>query len=149
MIYEGKKGNLMKAFESVLSVMTKYQASCSPNKDIRLRGLKWEPPPFSCYKLNMDRVTFFDMQKTGVVFIVRDHKGQVLLAASIFESIVNENETIEVIVVLRSLQLCLQQGFSNLIIESDCFILMERLNVVQEPHTILDNILLEIKHIMS
>lgn len=57
--------------------------------------MKWELPPFDYYKLNVDGAMFCDLQKSGIGWVVCDHGGKVLLAASLVERNVPVLETME------------------------------------------------------
>lgn len=88
------------------------------------------------------------MQKVGIVFIVPDHRGRPTMATNIAEQNVTNPESIEVLAIFKSLQLCLHQGIPRLIIESDCLLLMEEIQSQDSPNSILNNILLDIKDLM-
>lgn len=60
--------------------------------------------------------------------MVRDYSSKVIMLASVAESIVASPEAIEALAVLKSLQICTHLGIPNLIIESDCLLLVEELN---------------------
>lgn len=62
---------------------------------------------------------FFNLYKIGVGVIVWDNKGKPIFAASLAEMHVCQSESIKALSILRGLQLCTHQGFTNLIIESD------------------------------
>lgn len=67
---------------------------------------------------------FFYQQKAGVGVILRDHKGEVLVAYSKVETEMTSPEFIEVIAMLKGLKFCAQQGVPKLILESDCLLLV-------------------------
>lgn len=152
MVYEGISVQPLETFERAVSVLTNSQASQQQNEVLKSKAVKWEPPPFDYYELNADEVLFFDFKKSGIRCVVCDHRGKVLLAASLTEKNVPDPKTIEVLAssmaLLRSLQLCMHQGFQNLIIESDCSPLVEEVLSQQAPNSILGNILLDIGNLM-
>lgn len=61
----------------------------------------------------------FDSQEAGIAVILRNSMGEVIMAATIKENMVQQLKIIEFLAILRGLQLCLHLGFQNLIIESD------------------------------
>lgn len=87
--------------------------------------IKWKALPIECFKLNVDGVIFLELQKAGVGAIVRDHAGKVILAASILEENGANAKSIKAIAIPRGLQICIHQGISKLIIESDGFVAIE------------------------
>lgn len=100
--------------------------------------LHWELPngnPFpwflqvecGCY------IVFWYSEGGGIGFIIRDRKGKVALVVSVEEKIVENFETIEALVVFWSIQLCIHHGFTNLVIESDCLLLVEEILSLQAP----------------
>lgn len=147
-IYEEKAITLLESFERAISVMFNYKTSISQGKT-RPKKLKSEPPPTGFLKLNVDDAICFDLQKTGIEFVVRDHKGKAILTASILESKVANPKTIEALAILRSLQLCMHQGIANLIIESDCMLIVDQRTTTGNSSSTLSNILLDMKELMS
>lgn len=71
------------------------------------------------------------------------------MVGSIAESNVANSKSIEVLVILRNLQLCMHRGISNLIIENDYRLLVEEISSAETPNSTLGNILLDIKDLMS
>lgn len=102
-----------------------------------------------CLKLNMDGAVFSELQIAGVGVIVRDHAGKAILEASIPEASVANAKTIEAIAILRGLQICMHQGISKLINESDCLVVIEEISSHADSNTELGNVLLDIKELMS
>ncbi|XP_042965942.1 uncharacterized protein LOC122299620 [Carya illinoinensis] len=137
--------------DHALSVQSSF-VSCSQQKNpdhIKLNGL-WSPPPEGFLKLNVDGALFFDQKKAGIGAVLRDGRGEVILAASKMECYIEEPETIELVAILRGLQLCIQSGISKLVVESDCKLLVEILQ--QEPQqdaSQLGNLTSEVKRLMS
>lgn len=46
----------------------------------------WQPSEDCVFKLNVDGVLFIDLQEVGMDIILRDNKGEVILAASLREN---------------------------------------------------------------
>lgn len=80
--------------------------------------------PLVFLKLNEDGALFFYLQKAKIGCIICDHQHKVIMAVSIVDNYAMNPETIEVLAILRSQQLCMPQGLHNLIIESDCLLLL-------------------------
>lgn len=125
--HEGKNIEPCEAFKSILSMLRNFQGNCLLNNPLQQEGTKWEPPPIGSVKLNVDGVLFLDIQKVGIGFICLDHVGKVVLATSIVVGNVGEPETIEALAIFRSLQHCVPQRITHLMLESDCYLLVEEL----------------------
>lgn len=97
----------------------------------------------------MDDALFFDTQKVGIGFIVWDQAGKVMLAASVAKKNVDNPAVIEALVALHSFQLCMHNGFTNIILESDCLLLVEEVLSPAAPCSILGNIILDIRNLMQ
>lgn len=54
---------------------------------------------------------------------------------------------IEALVALGSLQLCMHQSFSNIILESDCLLLVEEILPLANPSSLLGNLVLDIRNL--
>lgn len=72
------------------------------------------------FKLNVDGALFFNLQHTGISFILRDSKGNCIMATSVQDIASLNPKTIGTLTILRGLQQCMHMGISCLIIESDC-----------------------------
>ncbi|KAF5481238.1 hypothetical protein F2P56_001906 [Juglans regia] len=114
--------------DHAMSVQTCY-TSFSQQKNINKKkyGCHWNPPPASFLKLNVDGSLFFDQKKAGIGAVLRDEKGDIIFAASKVEFHIEEPDIIELVVVVRGLQLCLQFGITKVQVESDCKLLIDDL----------------------
>ncbi|KAF5442204.1 hypothetical protein F2P56_034891 [Juglans regia] len=65
--------------------------------------LKWKPPPLDVLKLNTDGAMFTDLRRAGVGFLLRDAKGELVVAASRAEFDVENPEAIELLAVFRGI----------------------------------------------
>lgn len=70
------------------------------------------------------------------------------MTASIFENDFTDPESIENLKILRGLQLCMHLEISNLMIESDCLIVVEELQHPEASCSLLSNLLLDINKTM-
>lgn len=109
----------------------------------------WESPLEGNFKSNVDGAVFFDLKKIVISFIVKDNKGEVLIAASIPKSSIVNPEFIKALAILRRLQLCMHQRISSLVIESDCLQVVEKIVQQEAPSSAIGNILMDIKKSMS
>ncbi|XXG86241.1 hypothetical protein AAC387_Pa11g1173 [Persea americana] len=72
-----------------------------------MEALHWHPPPTGVVKLNVDGVIFENVQKAGVGAVLRDEKGNVIMALSKIETWVAKADDIEAVAALRGLQMVL------------------------------------------
>lgn len=108
------------AIEWSLSIYSLY-IDCSSALTPKLGRIRaWQPPPEGWFKVNIDVTLFFDIQEACIRATVRDNRGDIMLVASIKEKQVQEPKTIQSLAILRGLQQCLHLGITNLIIESNC-----------------------------
>lgn len=142
-IFKGKANNPVTDIERALALkicheqvkITKIQTSSN---------FTWDPPPPGS---NVDGAIFFNYEKAGVGCLLRDAQGDLIMAASSPE-ILAEPATIEALAILRGLQLSIHLELSNLIIKSDCLLLVEEV-LQATPSSMVSNIVLEIKEVMS
>ena len=71
------------------------------------------------YKLNFDAAIFTDISTSGVGVIIRNEKGQVMVALSSKGLAVIDSEKVEVLACRQAMEFALDDGFSNLIVEGD------------------------------
>ncbi|KAF5470679.1 hypothetical protein F2P56_011176 [Juglans regia] len=109
---------------------------------------RWKPPSSSFLKLNVDGAVFADGNKAGVGLVLRDENGKVVWAATKAEDAVDAPVTIELIAVLRGLQLCQPLGIPNLVVETDCLSLVQELQGTQESFSPNGNLIKDAKELM-
>ncbi|KAG6693248.1 hypothetical protein I3842_10G159900, partial [Carya illinoinensis] len=149
-IYEDVSLNINTAVNNALPLKQEYtKVQVFHGFDKRINHVVyWHPPPIGCLKLNVDGATFSDSFSAGVGVILRDHNGDVVVAASKVEREVSSAVFIEAIALLRGLQLCVQWGVPKIILESDSLILVNCLNEDSECLTEFDFILQDIRRLM-
>lgn len=70
---------------------------------------------------------FFNIHKAGVGVMLKDNKGDAIIASSILETKAPNPESFESLAILKCLQLYMHLGISNLIIESNCQVVVNEL----------------------
>lgn len=75
--------------------------------------------------------------------------GNVIWVATIRENHINQLEIVECLAILRGLQLCLHLGFPNLLIDSDCQLVVNELQQETPSSSHLGNLYLDIKALMT
>ncbi|CAI9753117.1 unnamed protein product [Fraxinus pennsylvanica] len=89
--------------------------------------------------------TFQDLGRAGIGAVLRDSSGKVILAMSKTEICVEESEVIELLAILRGLQLCVNMGIPYLMVESDSKLVIEALHTDNMIHSSLGGLYREAK----
>ncbi|XP_041009382.1 uncharacterized protein LOC121253436 [Juglans microcarpa x Juglans regia] len=110
---------------------------------------KWHPPLAAALKLNTDGAIFADLASLGISVILRDYQGKVLLSASGRESVVQDPIEIELLTILRGLQLCIPMGIPELIVESDSLLSVQAIQSMEDPKSMQGNVICAIKDLMK
>lgn len=93
---------------------------------------------------------FYNLQAVGCGIVLRDNLGDVLMiATNIRKKGLQDPETMECLAILRGIQLCLPFGIFNLVVESDCQIVILELQKLELSHSRLGNIIQDIKLLMN
>ncbi|KAF5468190.1 hypothetical protein F2P56_012365 [Juglans regia] len=146
LIYEKVKENPIAVIHHALSLQ--IPTSFLRNSPNLRSAVCWNVPPTGFVKLNVDGALFYDYQKASVGAVVRDDHGQVIMAVSKSEPEVSEAEAVELIAMLRGLQFTSQLGFSRIILESDCLILVEGLQADGESFSVSGYLISEVKRML-
>lgn len=76
-------------------------------------------------------------------------RGDIVLTASIKERNVQNLKTIKSLAILRGVQQCIHLGLLNLIIESNCQLVVKEITSPEQSHSLLGNIFCNIKALMA
>lgn len=145
-LYEKKYEVTKSTIERALAYYKLFlKCSATPHSDLK-RFSQWQPLPMGHFKQNVDGTLFFDKHTAGIGDILRDNMGNVIWAATIGENQINQLDIVE---CLGSLQLCLHLGFPNLIIESNCQLVVNELSLEAPSSSDLGNLFLDIKALMA
>lgn len=109
----------------------------------------WKPPKRGYVKLNVDGVLFFCLQVIGIGAILRDSKGDLLLAASIKECGIQDPKTIELVTLLRGLQVCIHLSFPQILIEFNYQMVVQAIQDTNFTNSLLGNLLNDIREMMD
>lgn len=107
------------------------------------------PPPHGILKLDVDEAVFHDQHKARVDILLRDDKGEVVMAASKKECKVNDPIEIELLAMFRELQLCIQWDIPDIILESDSLLMVQALQAEGESLFVLGNLIKETRELRS
>lgn len=80
--------------------------------------------------------------------ILRDSKGDGILEASKVEHEKADSEPIELIAMLRALQLCMTWGIPHLMMESDCLLMLQELKKAETSISPVGNVQKEVQRFM-
>lgn len=99
----------------------------------------------------MELCTFFDMHKAGIGVVLRDHEinGDWLMVASKMKNEVHDHETIEFLTILQGLQLCAHMGFSKIILESNCLLMVQELQEEKQSYSAIENLVKETRSMLQ
>ncbi|KAF5478058.1 hypothetical protein F2P56_004648, partial [Juglans regia] len=139
--FRGNNGDLEKLFLIAWGVCQK------PNGGKAM--CRWLPSEQGMLKLNVDGAVFASQQRAGVGVILRDDKGEVILSACKKENDINDHLEIELIAILRGLQICLPLGIPQLVIESDSLLLVDEIQNDKAPRSLHGNLVTQIKQLMQ
>ncbi|KAF5475865.1 hypothetical protein F2P56_007627 [Juglans regia] len=118
-----------------------------PLKEVR-HHCRWEYPPRGVFKLNVDRAIFQNQHNAGIGAILRDCKGEVLMAVSKKEREVSDATGIKMLAIFRGLQLSVHLGIHHLVVESDALTLVEELQKSEPSMAFVGNVIKNTKELM-
>lgn len=146
-LYDNNESHPSLAFEFALAMQQSFSTLwCQPSSTNRSLG-KWSKPLANFLKLNVDGVLFFDQKRAGLCHAVCDLDATLCFAASIGIPCIQDLEIVDLLALLRGLQLCLAWGISHLLVESNCQLMVNACNSSTFQDSQLGNIIDEIRWI--
>lgn len=109
----------------------------------------WKPPSTGFLKLNVDGVMFSDLHRVSVGVVLRDDKGDIVIAASKMENEVVDPEDIELLAIFKDLEPCANLVIQKLIIKSDCLLVTQVLQNAATSLSMLGNLMIETRKLLS
>lgn len=100
-------------------------------------------------KLNVDGALLFNQNKMEIGLILRDANGETQMEASIPKEGICELAEVELVAIMRGLQLCACLGINKLILESDCLFMLQECMSNTISYTELGSLVIEIKNIQA
>ncbi|KAK9994242.1 hypothetical protein SO802_023945 [Lithocarpus litseifolius] len=79
----------------------------------------WQPPLCLLYKLNSDGAMFNGGDSSGYGAVIRNDKGEVMVAVSAKGGAVSDSEEVEALACRKALEVAVDTSFMDLIIEGD------------------------------
>lgn len=101
----------------------------------------WHPPPASIFKLNFNAAIFADLNSSGFGAIIRNERGEVMVAMSVKGPPVNDGEEAKILACWKALEFSIDIGFLGLIIEGDNANVMRPISSLNTNHFLLDTCL--------
>ena len=87
----------------------------------------WQPPGPGQYKVNVDGALFAAENTAGLGVVIRDEHGQVMVSLSECIPLPSTVIEVEVLAARRGMELAVETGFRNIVLESDSQILIKAL----------------------
>ena len=94
-------------------------------------GKLWSPPTSNGYKDNFDRANIEKENKVGLGVVIRNHERLVMASLSQLVPLPPSVIEVEALAARRAMELALELGFHNIIVEGDSEILIK---VLQQQH---------------
>ncbi|KAJ1380896.1 Ribonuclease H-like superfamily [Sesbania bispinosa] len=122
-IFEQKEVNLQLLYSRASDAVRPMNPSPGPNlvaHQIPPQGSSaWCPPPIGSFKINVDAVNPGGT-KWGIGIVVRNHLGEVFVAATLQISCLPDPSLAEAMGIKSAINFALKTNFDSVIIESDC-----------------------------
>ncbi|XP_041026966.1 uncharacterized protein LOC121267170 [Juglans microcarpa x Juglans regia] len=135
-IFVNKVLTTNQVIEHALSLAKDHKEARVHKQTRKLSSCYWQAPSQNALKLNVDEAIFATLNRSGVGFILRSSSSKVIMAASMKENGANDSMEIELLAILRGLQICIPMGIDELIIESDLLLIVNELIGAGEPRVI-------------
>ncbi|XP_042954614.1 uncharacterized protein LOC122291030 [Carya illinoinensis] len=135
--FEEQVQHPQQSVDHAMSLFKESREAQASTKQNMVRDMRWKPPPIGALKINTDGAMFQGCCTSGVGVILRDEKGKVILAACKKEPEFSDPMEVELLAILRGLQLCIPLGIGELIVETDSMLSVRALTAEGEsmsPH---------------
>lgn len=119
--------------EYALSMQNLYKELKATTSMKSITYCSWKPSHQDFLKLNVDGVIFFYQHKAGMAVILGNTKGDLVMVASKLENEVHDPITIELLAMFRGLELCASMGNADIILESNCLLMIKNYRVLHIP----------------
>ncbi|XP_075636776.1 uncharacterized protein LOC142609015 [Castanea sativa] len=139
---------LNKRVEDFIQEFQQAQAQLTVSRIEQLSSKLWQPPPHDVYKLNFDAAVFSRLERTGIGAIIRNDKGEVMVAMFAVGPSAENSEEAELLACRRSLEFALNARFISLIIEGDNVNTIQAISSSLPNHSILGYVVDDIRHLI-
>jgi hypothetical protein len=103
-----------------------FKPALNQRRETKTSVLKWSPPPVGMVSINIDAAIFTSSRQMGSGVVIRDHNGVYLTACSERVDEVVTPEIAEALAMRRAMSLAKDEGFSKIIVNSDCLSVVKR-----------------------
>ncbi|KAF5450764.1 hypothetical protein F2P56_031091 [Juglans regia] len=148
LIFENKRISLEQAIDHALLVAKEYECAVAEQQMGSKPHCGWLHLPVGSLKLNIDGALFHDQGRSSVGMILQDETGNVLFTTTKPEHEIIDHMEVELLAVLRGLQLCLPLGIHDLQVESDALLVVQELTKGEESMSIWGSLVLEIRNLL-
>jgi ribonuclease HI len=126
-----------------------YKPSVSHRRETNSSVPKWSPPPASTVLVNVDAAIFSASRRMGVGVVIRDHNGVCLTACSEYHEEVRTPEIAEALALRRAINLAKDEGFTKIIINSDCLSVVNRVISEEEDRSLCGPVIHDIRRMVA
>ena len=130
-VFEKKRANVGISIERLVDIWRRYITAMDEKKVKNRDGVtgtaEWKPPPRGVLKANVD-ASIGRGRKRGIGVIVRNHRGEIRMAASKRIHADWAVDTTEAYAVLYGLQICGEAGYRRIELETDSKIVADAMN---------------------
>ncbi|XP_024033533.1 uncharacterized protein LOC112095662 [Citrus clementina] len=125
LLFEGKKPDPRETVAKAKAIVVAYQAmqfkeQDSPSSIKEKEAQRWNPPPSSKLKINVDAAVHAESQMAGLGAVIRNSQGQVVVAAVKSINFQGDVSIVEAKAVQWGLEVASKASFTNVIVETDC-----------------------------
>ncbi|KAH9742605.1 hypothetical protein KPL70_003002 [Citrus sinensis] len=133
LLFEGKKPDPMETVARAKAILDAYQSMQfkeqeSPRSIKEKKMQRWNPPPSTKLKINVDTAVHAESQMTGLGAVIRNSQGQVVVVA--VKSITFQGDVLiaEAKAVQWGMEGATKASFTNVIVETDCSMVADLAN---------------------
>ena len=108
----------------------------------------WKPPPHSAYKLNFDAAVFMGLDRFGVGAVIRNDKGEVMVAMSAKGPKKNCSKEVEMLACRKAIEFAMVAEFFELVIEGDNSNVMHAISSLKADKSFLGNVVGDIQQMI-
>jgi ribonuclease HI len=122
-----------------------FKPASNQRRETNKSVLKWSPPPVGTVSINVDAAIFASSRQMGSGVVIRDHNGVCLTACSERVDEVVTPEIAEALAMRRAMSLAKDEGFSKIIVNSDCLSVLKRIMCDTEDRSSCGTVIRDIK----
>ena len=109
--------------------------------------VRWSPPTENLYKANFDAALFEHLGFAGLGVVVRDYRGNVLVALSQKIVLPQSMEMAKALVAKRAVQLATEMSFLRVMVEGDCKRVVQALQAPGRSLTLYGHVIKDVRRI--